>query len=289
MLSRVQAALTEVLGETVITGQARLVGGCINKTLLLETSRGRFFLKSNPQAPANLFEAEAWGLKTLEASGSPLQIPKVIAHEGGTKGFLVLEFMDPAPRVRNFEEAIGQGLAQLHASTEPRGFGFEISTYCGTTIQKNPWTCDWVPFYREQRLRPLLKYLVDGGAFDRSAAKESEQLLNKLEERLAGPTEPSALIHGDLWSGNLHVTDQGQPALIDPATYYGHREAEIGMMTLFGGFGPRVFDAYEQVRPLAQGWRDRNPLYELYHVMNHAHLFGGSYVRSALDVIRSYA
>lgn len=286
MLARVEATLSQVLGASVtITAQENLLGGCINKAQVLQTSHGGFFLKSHACAPSGLFAAEAAGLEALRATSS-LTIPKVIAYE---EQFLVLEFMKPAPRTGRFDEVLGSGLARLHSKTHARGFGFDISTYCGTTLQRNPWTPNWIDFYRDQRLSPLVKHLVDAGAFDRSAHKMSEALLSKLHERLASPEEPSALIHGDLWSGNLHTTAGGQPVLIDPAAYYGHREAEIGMMTLFGGFGPKVFDAYEAARPLAPGWRARNPLYELYHVMNHAHLFGGSYVTAALGTIRRFA
>lgn len=289
---RLRDLLTERLGVDVeVQGQRHLGGGCINEALAVSTSAGDFFVKSNGDPIPDLFTAEAAGLAAMKGSGTSLAIPEVIGFEDprpGEAGFLVLELMSPGRRRPTFTEDLGRGLAALHRASHPRGFGFDVRTYCGTTPQPNQWTARWVDFYREHRLGHLLGRLVDDGHFGRAERKATEALLSKLEGWL-GDDEPPALIHGDLWSGNLHATAEGHPALIDPATYYGHREAEIGMMTLFGGFGPGVFDAYEEAYPLRPGWRERNPLYELYHVMNHAHLFGGGYVSQSISIIRRFS
>jgi fructosamine-3-kinase len=211
----------------------------------------------------------------------------VLAFEDPTPaapGFLVTTFLEPERRAADFEEALGRGLAELNAATRD-AFGFEIDTYCGTTTQPNPDTGRWVDFYRTHRLAHQLR--LSRRRYDRGAVRTFEALFVQLDD-LLGDDEPPALIHGDLWSGNLHA-DGPRPALIDPAVAYAHREAEIGMMTLFGGFSARVFAAYEEVRPLRPGWRERNPLYELYHVMNHATLFGGGYVSQAVGIAQRFA
>lgn len=293
LLERVAAALADHLGDRVeVTGQRRLGGGCINEAIAIETSAGPFFVKSNGDPIPDLFTAEAAGLRAMQGSGTRLGIPEVLCLEDprpGAPGFLVLELMAPGRRKPDFTEALGRGLAEMHSFGDPRGFGFDVRTYCGTTPQPNRWCDSWIELYRDQRLGHLLRCLVDDGHFGRTERAVTERLLGKLDARLATDDVASSLIHGDLWSGNLHGTADGAPALIDPACYFGHREAELGMMTLFGGFGPGVFAAYEEAFPLSPGWRERNPLYELYHVMNHARLFGGSYVGQSLSIIRRYA
>lgn len=288
-LERAVAALAARLQGPVEVASHRAVGGgCISEALRLETNRGTFFVKLHG-GPGALFSAEARGLEALRNSGTSLVVPEVLAFADptpGRPGFLVLEHLSPGPGPDPV--AFGRGLAALHRATSSQGFGFDVDTYCGATLQPNPWTSAWVPFYREHRLGHQLRLLVDAGRFGAADTKRAEALLDHLEDRLAGPEEPPALLHGDLWSGNLLAT-AGGPALIDPAAYYGHREAELGMMTLFGGFSPRSYAAYEEAYSLAAGWRARNPLYELYHVMNHATLFGGGYVAQALSIIRRYA
>ena len=133
-----------------------------------------------------------------------------------------------------------------------------------------------------------LQILMAAGLLGASERRDVERLLSRLPQLLGGSSEPPALIHGDLWSGNLIADEAGSPALIDPAAYYGHREAELGMMTLFGGFGGRVYEAYDQAFPLEPGWRARNPIYQLYHLMNHLNLFGGSYRGQVMSIVRRH-
>jgi fructosamine-3-kinase len=267
-------AMEAALGARILR-ETPIGGGCINHAAKLETDKGALFAKWNDEAPPGMFAGEAASLDALR--GGSLVVPNVVAFSGA---FLITEHLEPGRRVPDFDERLGRGLAELHRKTS-HAFGFEIDTYCGTTIQPNRWTASWIDFYREHRLGHqlgLLRGSVDTRVF--------EKLLAKLQELLTEGTP--ALIHGDLWSGNLHVTQGGLPALIDPASYYANREAELGMMTLFGGFGARVYDAYHEAFPLEPGWRERNPLYQLYHVMNHAHLFGGAYAAQATSLARRY-
>jgi fructosamine-3-kinase len=276
-------ALSSMHGAPVQIRSARSAGGgCINQTALIETSAGTYFAKWNDAPPRALFEREALGLAAL-ARSCDLCVPDVVAVGAG---FIILELLEPGPRSRDFEERLGRGLAALHRTTRPT-FGFDADTYCGTTLQPNPATLSWIEFYRDHRLGHQLGLLRESGLLGPKEAALFDRLLARLGDHL-DDGEPPALIHGDLWSGNVFESDAG-PALIDPACAYANREAELGMMTLFGGFGPRVYDAYEEDFPLREGWRERNPLYRLYHVANHANLFGGSYVAETMRIVERYA
>lgn len=285
--ARIEAAIGAALGEPIhLTSRRALGGGCINDAARIETTAGPFFVKSNG-TPGALFSAEAAGLAAMRASGTSLAIPDVIAHEDprpGAAGFLVTTYLEPGRREGDFDEALGRGLAELHAATRDT-FGFDVDTYCGTTLQPNPDVPRWIDFYRDHRIGHQLRLGVRAGIYDRGEAKAVERLMARFDTLL--DEAPPSLVHGDLWSGNLHA-DGGRPALIDPAAAYAHPEMELGMMTLFGGFSRRTYDAYEAVRPL-DGWRERNPLYQLYHLMNHALLFGGGYVGQAMGVVRRFA
>lgn len=294
VVTRALDAVASILGRPVVLRSERpLSGGCIHDARLVDTDAGRFFVKSSDKPYGAVFSAEAEGLGALSRSGTSLTIPRVWAHcdpRPGEPGFLVLEYLEPEPRrtaqPRNFDEALGRGLAELHAHTA-HAFGFERDTFCGATLQPNPWTTHWVDFYRTHRLEYQLRLGTARNQYDRRDRAIFERLFSRLDLFLED-NEPPALLHGDLWSGNLLTTGDGAPALIDPATYFGHREAELGMMTLFGGFSARVFAAYEEAAPLRPDWRQRNPLYELYHVMNHATLFGGSYPEQAVSLARRF-
>lgn len=279
---RLRAALEAALGPLALLGAQRTSGGCIHATERLSTSRGDLFVKrSDPGDPA-VFAAEAAGLRALRAAGTALVVPEVVLALDATPaepGFLVLEWLDTAqPPAPEYDERLGRGLAALHRPSAS-AFGFERDTYCGGTLQPNGWSGDWPAFYRDRRLAPLLAALEGEGALSAEARGAFDRLLERLP-RLARTAEPPALIHGDLWSGNAVVAG-GLPGLVDPAAAYACREAELGMMTLFGGFSPRVFAAYEEAWPLEAGHLERRPLYQLYHVLNHALLFGGGYLGQA--------
>jgi fructosamine-3-kinase len=263
-----------------VNGAAPLGGG-LHAAVRLETTAGTFFAKWSDGGPADQFLAEAAGLQAMAAAGTGLTIPRVIAaaEPGAIPGFLVLEFLEPGPAD---DEALGRGLAALHRSTQAH-FGFPRTTYCGGTPQDNRPCDDWPEFYRERRLRPLL----DALGVSPGERAPFERLAGRLSELVASD-EPPALIHGDLWSGNVLRTRRG-PALVDPSCAYAAREMEFGITTLFGGLSPRAWAAYEEAWPLAPGWRERNPLYQLYHLLNHALLFGGGYFAQAAAIARRFA
>jgi fructosamine-3-kinase len=222
----------------------------------------------------------------MARASTSLVVPRVLAARGprdGLPGFILLEHLAPGPPDH---ERLGRGLAELHRHTAPR-FGFPVDSYCGSTRQPNAWCASWPEFYAQRRLLPLLAAVEAG----RGLARGERRVLDRLVERLPGLLPAggvASLIHGDLWSGNvLHAG--GGPALVDPACAFAEREMEFGMSTLFGGLSARAQAAYEEAWPLAPGWRERNALYQLYHLLNHQLLFGGGYGTQALAIARRFA
>jgi protein-ribulosamine 3-kinase len=280
--------LTTIYGSAVRLVDSRSVGGgCINHAAKLSTSVGDFFLKWNASAPVDLFVKEASGLNEMSLAGSSLIIPKVIWSRGADDfpGLLLMEYLQPSGNSSASDERLGRGIAQLHRKTAS-AFGFHHSNYCGTTLQDNRWTNNWSQFYAQLRIWTLVEQIKAARGISQEELKIYEKLVGRIPELLAHQTVPS-LIHGDLWSGNYIYTESG-PALIDPACYYADREMELGMMRLFGGFGSRVWDAYQEEFPLPQEWQQRNRLYQLYHVLNHYLLFGVSYGEQALEIAKEY-
>lgn len=292
-----------------LIGLDSVPGGSINQTFQLRASTGVYFCKWNPAAPPGFFRREAEGLAALAATGTPLRIPKVIAvapesrepgkpaespdpsgaPQGNPRmpGLLVLEHLEPdadGPSQRTWEE-LGRGLASMHRAPEEK-FGFERDNYCGLTPQENAWSADWAGFYRDRRLGALIRRLEQRGDLGPAERDVYARLLDRLPDLLGHGPRPS-LIHGDLWSGNFLAAAVG-PALVDPAAYCADREAEWAMMLLFGGFPDTVSDAYREAWPLPEGWRERIPLYQLYHVLNHFLLFGGGYGAQAIRIARNF-
>ncbi len=265
-------------------------GGCIHEARHLITTEGDFFAKWSTRCPGDIFLREAEALETLRSVSAQTVIPRVIAAKGpvaGQPAFLLLEFLPPESRSdRSNDEKLGRGLAAIHRSQADR-FGFSSPTYCGLTRQDNRWCDSWSGFYRDRRLRPLVEALDEDGRLSPSDRRLYERLLDRLPDFLPKDA-PRSLIHGDLWSGNILFTTRG-PALVDPSCAYADREMEFGMTTLFGGLSERAFAAYEEAWPLPAGWRERNPLYQIYHLLNHAVLFGGHYGHEARRLAQGFA
>lgn len=281
-------AIERDLGASLL--QLRPVsGGDINEAYAAATSAGhRVFIKCNRSGQAGLFAAEAVGLEWL-AQASAIALPRVlgVSERAGSAGYLVLEFVERGSPCSDFDERLGHQLAELHRSGA-EGFGFHSDNFIGSLPQANHYEPNWAEFYARQRLAPLVGRTRDAGLIGRETALAFERLCACMAE-LAGPREPPARLHGDLWGGNLHATATGEPCLIDPAVYGGHREVDLAMMKLFGGFGLRVFEAYDEAYPLAPGHEHRVALYQLYPLLVHACLFGRSYVGSLERALASYA
>lgn len=263
-------------------------GGCISNTLKLDTNQGTFFLKWNSNGPDDLFLREAESLSEFQKSTNefivfpePL-LAKTIDH---LPGYLLTTYLEPG-RCGNDDEKLGRGIAQLHQLTNKQ-FGFNHNNYCGSTLQDNSHKKNWIDFYTENRIGHLISLIKENRSWSNSDEGIAVRFLKKVPELLPKKSQPS-LIHGDLWSGNYMYTTKA-PALIDPCVSYCDREFELGMMTMFGGFSLRVFDAYNEYNPLPDDWRSRNLIYQLYHVLNHYYLFGGYYKNQALDIMKKYS
>ena len=264
-------------------------GGCISHASKLSTTVGDFFLKWNATGAADMFQKEAAGLDEMRDVENPfLVIPKVIWSKKTDElpGLLLMEFLQPAISVKGFDEQLGRGIACLHRKTAS-AFGFHHPNYCGTTVQDNTWNINWPDFYAERRIGAIVKQIRNSRGMSAEELQTYERLIVRISDLLTHQTVPS-LIHGDLWSGNYMYSANG-PAIIDPACYYADREMELGLMQLFGGFSSQVWEAYQQEFPLPQGWQNRIRLYQLYHVLNHQLLFGGSYGGQALEIAKEYA
>jgi len=283
-----RAALATALGSEVVSERG-VAGGDINQAYEIGLSDGRrLFAKANARSPRGMFAAEARGLGWLAAAGA-LRIPAVVAvaEAEAPAQFLVLELVATGRPARDFDDRLGRGLAALHAHVAP-GFGLDHDNFVGSLRQENAAAATWPEFYRARRLEPLLRQAADRGLASSRMRQGFHRLFAALDD-LCGPLEPPARLHGDLWGGNLLCDDLDTPVLIDPAVYGGHREIDLAMMRLFGGFGARVFDAYEEAAPLADGHRERVTLYQLYPLMVHVNLFGGGYVGSVESALERLA
>jgi fructosamine-3-kinase len=286
-----QEALGRALSQNVVRMQP-MAGGDIHRAFRAELDDGSVvFVKSNDRSDTALFAAESKGLSWLAEPGI-LRVPQVLAvssGDGNSPGFLALEFITRGKPARDFDEQLGRGLAALHAVGAPR-LGHAEDNFIGTLPQDNrPVDGDtWAEFYRLRRLQPQWQRMVDAGLTDLAGRNAYEAMCKRLPE-LCGPQEPPARLHGDLWAGNHLCDESGAPVIFDPAVHGGHREVDLAMMRLFGGFGSRVYASYREAAPLSEGAHERIELFQLYPLMVHANLFGGGYAEQVAAIIRRYA
>jgi fructosamine-3-kinase len=277
--------ITEVFGTDVSLHAVYPVsGGCINTTVRLETSNGRYFMKWAANS-AELFERERRGLELLR-SKSPLVIPKVLADgEIAGRNFLLLEWIDKGVMSSVFWTNFGTALAEQHRQTQ-RTFGLDHDNHIGRLAQSNQPKADWISFFITERIRPQLQLAQRAGVISNSLVRSFELLYPKLPDIL--PLEPPSLLHGDLWSGNFLPTFGEYATIFDPAVYYGHREMELAFTHLFGGFDPLFYQAYEAEWPLQPGFHDRLDLYNLYPLLVHVNLFGAGYLEGIQTTLRRF-
>jgi fructosamine-3-kinase len=287
--------ILDELGRGPPVGLTRLGGGCIADAAVAVFADGsKVFVKRSAALPG-MFEAEAEGLGTL-AAARVIRVPRVLEVSAEA---LVLEMIESAPRGSAFAEDFGRKFAALHRQ-RGKACGFPRDNFIGATPQPNRpldarWEdaaaedgSGWPEFFLERRLRFQVRLAEQRG--DRG---ELARLLDRAEARvvdlLGAAIEAPSLLHGDLWGGNCIVDERGEACLIDPAVYYGHREADLAMTRLFGGFDRAFYAAYEEAAPLPPGHQDRLPIYQLYHVLNHFNLFGGGYQEQGRRILRRYA
>jgi protein-ribulosamine 3-kinase len=258
-------------------------GGSINKAFRLEGTDGTcYFLKINDARYYAMFTAEAAGLNAIAATNT-LRVPQVVAHGiAGAQGFLVLEYLELG--AHGDVRMLGEQLSALHRCTGKQ-FGLPEDNFIGTTLQPNIRANDWLTFWREQRLGFQLRLAAESG-YRGQLQTLGEKLLDALPSFFSGYAPQPSLLHGDLWSGNHAYQADGTPILFDPAICYGDRECDIAMTELFGGYPADFYTAYCSAWPLDPGYASRRDLYNLYHVLNHANLFGGGYVRQAGQIMQ---
>jgi fructosamine-3-kinase len=282
----VRAAVEAQLGP--VRGAAPVSGGCINHGMRVELADGPVFVKYNADAPAGLFAAEARGLDALRAAADGLVVPRALAWaeaEGGAPAWLALEWLEPSRRAPDFTERLGRGVAGLHRAGRADGWGWMEDNFIGPLPQANAPAASWAEFWRVRRLEPQLELARRAGRIPGKAA-EWDRLMDRLPELLApADADGPSLLHGDLWGGNV-LAAPGGPAIIDPAVYRGHREADLAMTELFGGFGDGFHAAYREAWPLQPGYPVRRGVYQLWYLLIHVNLFGGGYGAQTAAVLR---
>lgn len=278
----------EEFSKSKISSLIPVAGGCINNAYrIILNNKRNLFLKFNFNSSNDMFIKEAHGLTELRKA-SAIRIPEVFLFDAS---FIVIEFIEPGKKSKKFDEDFGRRLAQLHKFTQNE-FGFYENNYIGSNPQINiaegSEKTEWAKFYFNKRILFQYKLAEKNGYASFELRKGISALENKIEEILNRSFEHPSLLHGDLWGGNYLIDEAGEPCLIDPAVYYGHREADLAMTKLFGGFNDKFYNAYNEFYPLTEGYSYRENIYKLYHILNHLNLFGSTYYSHAMSLIKSY-
>jgi protein-ribulosamine 3-kinase len=272
------AVIGEATGEPFApSGSQAMHGGDISEAFTLADGARTFFVKTQPASRLGLFETEAAGLVEL-AAAKAVRVPQVICHgSAASRAYLVLEYLPLGSRGN--AALLGRQLAQQHRVTAMR-FGDARDNWIGSTPQPNGWLGDWVEFWRIHRLGFQLKLAAQNG-YGGALQRDGEVLMARLDDFFGGYRPQPSLLHGDLWSGNHGFLQDGMPVIFDPAVYHGDRECDLAMSELFGGFAPAFYSGYGEAWPLDAGYAVRRTLYNLYHILNHANMFGGGYAGQA--------
>ncbi len=271
-------AITAASGAPFAVPALRPVGGGdIHQAFSASDGVRRYFVKANSAEKLPLLEAEADALSALAATGS-VRVPQPLCSgTAGGQAYLVLEYLDL--RGEGDAARLGVQLAQLHRAAQSR-YGWAHDNWIGSTPQPNGWQHDWIAFWRERRLGFQLRLAAQNG-YGGALQRDGETLLADLPAFFDGYTPAPSLLHGDLWGGNHGYLTDGTPVIFDPASYVGDRECDLAMSELFGGYAPAFHAAYHEAWPLDAGYAVRKTLYNLYHILNHANMFGGGYAMQA--------
>lgn len=269
----------------LITQTRSVSGGCINSAYILQGKSNCYFIKLNQSHLLSMFQAEFAGLEELARSNT-VKVPQpIVTGVLADNAFLVLEMVSLVSGNSQTDQLLGHQLAALHKIQQTH-FGWQQNNTIGSTEQINHASDNWITFWRENRLGYQLR-LAEKNGYAGKLTRSGEKLSESLACFFSNYTPHASLLHGDLWSGNAAVTDQGSPVIFDPACYYGDREADIAMTELFGGFGSSFYTAYNESYPLHPDYHNRKTLYNLYHILNHLNLFGEGYLHQAQNMIDS--
>ncbi len=281
-----ESILFETFGKAVEVNDARFVaGGSINTAARVLTPEGTFFVKFNHAEKEDMFEKEARGLALLRSTNA-IHIPEVYGYgKNGGRAYLIQEFVESGGQHPDFWRTFGWALAELHSHTQPF-FGLKFDNYLGSLEQNNDFYENGIDFFVEKRLRPQAGLALYNNLIGSDLYSRFERFYPMLKDLL--PAERPALIHGDLWSGNFLINEHGRVSLIDPAPYYGFREAELAFTHLFGGFDDEFYENYQEAFPLEPHFEARIPIYNLYPLLVHANLFGRSYLPPVERLVKRY-
>jgi fructosamine-3-kinase len=265
----------------------KVIGGDINETYKISKNNRNYFIKVNDaERYPEMLVKEAEGLNYL-GKNSKFHIPKV-EKTGviGNQQYILMEFLESDEFNRNSWNLLGRNMAEMHSQRISEKYGWSSNNYIGSLIQRNDWSSRWEDFYFVYRLLPLLNRLLEKGSISINEIALFESFCKKLPSLI--PIEHPSLLHGDLWSGNKMALKNGDVSIFDPAIYFGHREMDIAMTQLFGGFEMSFYSAYNETYPLEKGWEMRIPSFQLYPLLVHAVLFGDSYWIRALGVVKDF-
>lgn len=268
-----------------ITNTHSISGGSINSAYKLQSDTQSYFIKFNLPDLQPMFEAELAGLKEI-AKTNTVRVPQaILCHRTQKYSFIILEMLSLSASNQHSDSQLGQKLAALHKIQFP-SFGWHSNNTIGSTDQINSPSESWPDFWLTHRIEFQLSLAKKNGC-GKKLVQTGEQLCESMHHFFASHKPHPSLLHGDLWSGNAAVTEKNEPIIYDPACYYGDREADIAMTVLFGGFSRHFYDAYHESYPLSPEFSTRKTLYNLYHIINHFNLFGGSYLNQAQNMIDS--
>jgi fructosamine-3-kinase len=283
MWKTIAQEITKVTEKSFTLENTRSVGGgCINQGYKISGNGSNYFVKLNQASQVEMFAAEAMGLEQMYATQT-ITVPKPICWGVVENScYIVLQWLDLGGGNSHVWEEMGRQLAAMHKIGKSDRFGWDRNNTIGSTPQINTWSDNWADFFARERIGYQLKLAKRrGGSFPDTA-----KVIEAVRERLADRQPQPSLVHGDLWSGNAAVTTDGEPVILDPATYYGDREVDIAMSELFGGFPTAFYRGYNQVWELDKGYGQRKTIYNLYHILNHFNLFGGGYASQANRMIQ---
>ena len=282
--------LESIYGKSVqIKTSKPTSGGCINQTNILSLSNGeRIFLKYNPSPPKGFFAVEFQGLHLLAKAKNGPRVPRPLGNSPEPNSqFLLLEYIESSSSKSGFPTRFARTLAAMHQETQEQ-YGLDHDNFIGSTVQKNDTESDGVIFFRERRIRFQQELARKTRGLPRDVDHRLDRFCEKLEILLDFKNEKPALLHGDLWSGNYFPSHDQVPCIFDPAVYFGPREADLAMTEMFGRLPQEFYSAYHEAFPLEPDYAERKDIYNLYHLINHYNLFGGSYLGQADQTVRAF-